>query len=256
MIIRKVIPMVIAILLVISSSIKAEVRNDSITLSKTEKQNIFKAKQLIAPGILIAVGASGLFFSSMKDLDKSINNNMEELRSNHKRIKIDNWLRFTPSIANFALHFSGVNSPYDTRDRILLTTTSFASVYILTQGIKHITHRTRPDRSDSHSFPSGHVATAFLGAEQMRMNYGNLWGTAGYAIATGTAFLRLYNNRHWFSDVIGGAGIGILSARIGYWLLPLEKRLFKINSSNTKLIAIPTFNSFDKSYGINMAVVF
>lgn len=248
--------MVIAILFIISPSIKADERNDSITSSKKEKQNTFKAKQLIAPGILIVAGASGLFFSPTKDLDKSISNNMIELRGSHKRIKIDNWLRFTPSIANFALHFSRVNSPYDTRDRILLTTTSFASVYILTQGIKHITHRTRPDGSDNHSFPSGHVATAFLGAEQMRVNYGNLWGVAGYTIATSTAFLRLYNNRHWFSDVIGGAGIGILSARIGYWLLPLEKQLFKINSSNTKLVAIPTFNSFDKSYGINMAVIF
>ena len=41
---------------------------------------------------------------------------------------------------------------------------------------------------------------------------------SGYAVAAGTGFLRMYNNRHWLSDVIAGAGFGMLSTKLAYWL--------------------------------------
>ena len=66
-----------------------------------------------------------------------------------------------------------------------------------------------------------------MGAELMREEYGNAWGAGAYVIAGGVAFLRMYNDRHWLNDVIAGAGVGILAARIGYWLLPLERKLFR-----------------------------
>ena len=50
-------------------------------------------------------------------------------------------------------------------------------------------------------------------------------------IACGVAFLRLYNERHWCNDILVGAGIGILSARIGYWLLPYERKLLGLEIS-------------------------
>lgn len=36
--------------------------------------------------------------------------------------------------------------------------------------------------------------------------------------------MRVLNNRHWISDVLSGAGIGILSVELGYGLMDL---LFK-----------------------------
>ena len=83
--------------------------------------------------------------------------------------------------------------------------------------------------ADDHSFPSGHTATAFAGAELVRMEYGPYWGAAAYTLATGVAFLRIYNRWHYFSDVVAGAGVGILCAHIGEWLLPPVKRLFGPN---------------------------
>ena len=59
----------------------------------------------------------------------------------------------------------------------------------------------------------------------MRMEYGPYWGAAAYTLATGVAFLRIYNRWHYFSDVVAGAGVGILCAHIGEWLLPPVKRL-------------------------------
>jgi membrane-associated phospholipid phosphatase len=37
-------------------------------------------------------------------------------------------------------------------------------------------------------------------------------------MATATGVLRVMNNRHWLSDVITGAGIGILTTKFSYWL--------------------------------------
>ena len=75
---------------------------------------------------------------------------------------------------------------------------------------------------------------AFTGAELVRREYGGWWGVGAYALATTTALMRVYNGRHWTSDLLGGAAIGILSADIGYWLLPLERRLFRLDSRKSR----------------------
>lgn len=104
----------------------------------------------------------------------------------------------------------------------------------------------RPDGSSLNSFPSGHTATAFMGAELMMQEYKNesVWyGISGYVVAAGTGAFRMYNNRHWLTDVVAGAGIGILSAKAGYWLYPITSKWFtKKTSTNTKTAMIPFYN--------------
>ena len=81
-----------------------------------------------------------------------------------------------------------------------------ASVFAL----KNITKVERPDGSSNNSFPSGHTATAFAGAECMYREYKDqsIWyGIEGYAVATATGLFRMYNDRHWLTDVVAGAGI-------------------------------------------------
>lgn len=100
-----------------------------------------------------------------------------------------------------------------------------------------------------------------MGAELVRMEYKDsspLYGIGAYTIACGVAFLRLYNERHWCNDVLAGAGIGILSARIGYWLLPFEKKLFGLDKkkSRVNLAASPYYNHFSKEYGGMIVVRF
>ena len=77
------------------------------------------------------------------------------------------------------------------------------------------------------------------------------WGVGAYAVATATALMRIYNDRHWTSDLLGGAALGILSADIAYWLLPWERRLFHITPGSGKaLTVLPT------PYGLSIACVF
>lgn len=105
---------------------------------------------------------------------------------------------------------------------------SYGIMAIFVNSIKYTAKEMRPDGSTANSWPSGHTATAFVGATMLHKEYGLTrspwWSVAGYGVATATGVMRVLNNRHWISDVMSGAGIGILSGELGYALMDL---LFK-----------------------------
>lgn len=104
---------------------------------------------------------------------------------------------------------------------------SFALMGITICSIKSLAGVLRPDGSDFLSFPSGHTATAFTSACLLYKEYGpkSSWiGVAAFLPAFITGLSRQLNNRHWLSDVVGGAVIGILMVEVGYYLSGL---LFK-----------------------------
>jgi acid phosphatase family membrane protein YuiD len=72
----------------------------------------------------------------------------------------------------------------------------------------------RPFRAHDISLPSGHTAVAFALATSLARETGDRWTDAAFfAAATLTAYSRMHDDKHWASDVVLGAGIGILSAR-------------------------------------------
>lgn len=100
--------------------------------------------------------------------------------------------------------------------------------------IKYTAHVRRPDKSNYKSFPSGHTATAFMAAMMMHKEYGDRspwYSISAFTVATATGISRILNNRHWLSDVLAGAGIGILSTELGYYLADLILRI-KVLISN------------------------
>jgi membrane-associated phospholipid phosphatase len=73
------------------------------------------------------------------------------------------------------------------------------------------------------------VAIAFASAELLRLEYKEVspwYGIGGFAVAGLTAYLRLYNDQHWFGDVVAGAGIGVLSAKLANLLYPWVHKTF------------------------------
>ncbi len=100
------------------------------------------------------------------------------------------------------------------------------------EAIKRLTGRARPDSglgafhfdpfSSSESFPSGHVSVAFTVAASLADDIHRPWATVGlYTLASGTAFSRLNDDRHWLSDAALGAALGVTTAKLvdGHWLL-------------------------------------
>lgn len=82
----------------------------------------------------------------------------------------------------------------------------------LTMAIKTAVGRTRPDGTH-YSFPSGHSSTSFATATVLQRNFGWKAGVPAYAAATYVAASRIQDRRHFLSDVVFGAAIGIAAGR-------------------------------------------
>jgi membrane-associated phospholipid phosphatase len=82
----------------------------------------------------------------------------------------------------------------------------------ISYGLKFSVQRTRPDGS-SFSFPSGHAATAFASATVLQRHFGWKAGIPAYAVASYVATSRIRDNRHYLSDVVFGAAIGMVAGR-------------------------------------------
>ena len=200
----------------------------------------FSWDKVIVPGILIGAGTVASFSPWYQDnVDTPIQNWALSVNGG-KEFVLDNYLQFVPYLG-YAAAIPFAESEHSWQEKTLVMGTSFSVMMALVYSVKWLTGVGRPNTTNSMSFPSGHTALAFAGAEIVRQEYGPWWGLAAYSAAAATGFLRVYNNWHWTSDVIAGAGAGILSGMIAYWMLPWERKVFKLDSSRTQVAATPSY---------------
>ena len=142
--------------------------------------------------------------------------------------EIDNYTQFAGIGLTVGLKLAGVEGRSSWPRLAASSLASYAVMAAFVNGIKYTASELRPDGSTHNSWPSGHTATAFAGATILHKEYGltrSPWySIAGYSVATATGVMRVLNNRHWISDVLSGAGIGILSTELAYGVCDL---LFK-----------------------------
>jgi hypothetical protein len=238
----------------------------STTLSLSETDSVYGYVQppskhldgrLIAiPVTFIAYGAASLKLGDLKKLNTHMNNEIF-LESRHKPLHFDNYLQYAPAAIVYGLNLAGVKGKNNFIDRTMIYGISNAILGATVMTTKHFTHEWRPDGSNQMSFPSGHTATAFAAAEFMRREYQDksVWyGVAGYAMAATTGYMRMYNNRHWFGDVVAGAGVGILSTDLAYFLYPKMKRIFTGTKDNGATVVTPTYQ--DGAVGLSLVHMF
>lgn len=231
------------ILMVLFYTVKVEGQTiDSLPAKATYtevKYRPIRPKALIVPAFFIAYGFSAPYIKPLKKLDDDTN---FELREDHPGFGFhaDDYLRYAPIAAVYALDLAGVKSKHKFVDRTAMLLLSTAIMGASTTITKNMTHRMRPNGLNNQSFPSGHTAMAFMAAEFMHQEYKDqspLYSILGYSAALTTATLRLYNGAHWVSDVVAGAGYGILSTKISYWVYPIIKdKLFHHKSNQTVLV--------------------
>ncbi len=132
---------------------------------------------------------------------------------------IDNYLQFAPLVAVFGLNAAGLKGRSDFVNQVVISAKAELLMNILVDGMKPLFHTTRPS-GGANSMPSGHTAQAFVSATILDMEYRHTspWiSVAGYAAAATTGLFRMINNKHWISDVLVGAGIGIFSTKVVYF---------------------------------------
>ena len=79
--------------------------------------------------------------------------------------------------------------------------------------LKYTTRRERPDGSSKNSFPSGHASDTFAFATALERHLGWKAAVPAYIFSSYVAISRLPDNRHWLSDVVFGASVGIIAGR-------------------------------------------
>lgn len=203
----------------------------------------FSYKKIIVPTVLIAYGVATLKSGGLQNVNKGIREELWGERP-HDLVHLDNYLQWSPAVAVYGLNLIGIKGKNNFVDRTMIYGISQAIMASTVFATKSLGAETRPDGSDDHSFPSGHTANAFAAAEFLRKEYKDVspwYGVAGYAVAASTGFLRMYNNRHWLSDVAAGAGIGILSTDLAYLLYPKLKKMFAKKKDPTKVTMVSPF---------------
>ena len=153
----------------------------------------------------------------------------------------DDYLQYLPAGLAVGMKAAGYESRSSWGRMIVSDAFSVATMAATVNAVKYSIKRMRPDGSKRNSFPSGHTATAFMSATMLHKEYGwrSPWfSIGGYTVAAVTGVSRIMNNKHWMSDVVAGAAIGIGSVHLGYYLGDLIFREKGLSSIYTE----PTFH--------------
>ena len=245
----------IVFIVLFSSSLKSQnvIKKDSVQLLKNENYK-FNIKQLIIPSILMGYGLVGLESDQLKLYNTIVTDKIHD--DIDDKTSIDDFSQYAPALSVYALNLMGIKGKHNLRDRSIILGTSYLLMGTSVYAIKKTAKIQRPDKSDFNSFPSGHTATAFAGAEFMWQEYKDVsvwYGISGYIVATATGVFRIYNDKHWLTDVAMGAGLGILSIKAAYWLFPfVNNHIFKSKKTISSTMAAPFYNG--KEFGVGMVL--
>lgn len=191
---------------------------DSLYINQTGK---FPVAEFVVPAATFTVAALFVKTPFLVDWREEVQKHL----SNHGKNKttVDNYLQYVPAAVPYLLYACGYKGEHNFLDKTILLAMSAATFAVVNNTLKFAFNEKRPDSNAHNSFPSGHTGTAFMGAEYMRREYWNhnKWvAMSGYVVATAVAYLRIYNDRHWINDVVGGAALGYLSTTFAYWIYP------------------------------------
>jgi hypothetical protein len=224
---------------------------DSIPISKNIKYNY---KQIIIPTAFMTYGIIGINNNKLKSINNDLRDGITE--NIDRKFTVDDYSRYLPALTVYGLNALGIEGKNSLKDRSIILATSFILTTGSVLGLKSLLPVERPDGSNNNSFPSGHTALAFASAEFLYQEYKDVsiwYGISGYIIASGTGYFRIYNDKHWFSDVAMGAGIGILSTKVAYWIFPyINETIFKSKKNVKSAIITPFYNG--KQLGIAMLI--
>lgn len=194
-------------------------KTGEIPLGESSRNRSIIRLRYVTPGVLIGVGTVLMF---EKDADEFFLSNFEVREERNENFinfsnHLDDYLQHVPSASTFLLSVAGVKGRHDLPNQVALYVKSELTMLSVTYALKYSVGEARPDTGQKNSFPSGHTAQAFTAATFLSREYGyrSIWISVGaYTAASTVGAFRMLNNRHWISDVLVGAGIGIVSTNL------------------------------------------
>ena len=249
------------IVLACSNIYFGQVKSDSAELRKQDIEiygdSVYKPsyKKFIIPTVFIGFGVVSLSSDALKNLNSSTKYEIGEHQPKH--ITLDNYTQYLPAAMVYGYNLAGIKGKHNFKERTIIYGTSqlISAAFVLP--LKHLVKEERPDGTNNLSFPSGHTTTAFSSAHFLFREYEdeNIWlAISGYPIAIFTGVYRTLNDKHWVGDVVAGAGFGILSTELAYWLFPSVNKLFNKKESKTTTIVYPVLEP--KSIGAGFVLNF
>jgi membrane-associated phospholipid phosphatase len=208
-------------------------------------------KKLVVPAILIGYGVASLNVKALKRLNYTIREKI--IAADPVHIKLDNYTQYAPAVLVHGLTLAGVRGRHGLKGQAIIYLSSQCISTLLVVPLKHATRERRPDARNSLSFPSGHTATAFSSAHFMFREYrdNRFWlSLSGYPFAIFTGVYRMLNDRHWAGDVVAGAGIGVLSTEIAYWIYPAIRSLTSGKRGRSPLVILPCYRQ--EGFGVGL----
>lgn len=202
-------------------------------------------RQLAVPALLLGVATLGTEGVDALETDEAI---QASVKRHFPRFEtsLDDQLRHMPAVATLGLSLAGVKGVHSTVNQGVIFFLAYTINNTLTSNLKNLAHVERPyGNQDYSSFPSQHTSAAFAAATFLHREYGgrSIWySVGGYSVATATATIRVLGNKHWLSDVLAGAGVGILSTELAYWAYPLVHRVL-LRGLQDRAMVVPLYNN-------------
>jgi membrane-associated phospholipid phosphatase len=193
--------------------------------------NYFSAAGVIVPGTFILYG-------SLKPAIKGIQQADDDIMASVKKkypdfhTKADDYLMWAPSASIYLMDALHIKTKHSFTQHLLLDAGSVAVAGGAGFVMRKISKNIDVYNTQFTKFPSGHTTNAFRGAEifhQELKDISPVLSYSGYLVATTVGVLRIYNKNHLLTEVLAGAGLGILSAKLTYLIFDTIKYRKKKN---------------------------
>jgi membrane-associated phospholipid phosphatase len=189
------------------------------------QSSYLKPATLILPGSLLLYGALKPVINSIPKLDNDIMNDIQEDHPAFNTSAAD-YLMWAPSASVYVMDAFKVKTAHRFKEHLIIDAGSILITGGIGYGMRLISRSMEVYNTNGTKFPSGHTANAFRGAEivhQELKKSNSLLSYSGYLVATGVGIMRIYGKEHFLSEVLAGAGLGILSTKLTYWIFQKVK---------------------------------
>lgn len=191
---------------------------DSVPTETGKKVRYFKPAAIIVPTTFLVYGCLKPVIPGIENLDTRI---WEDINKNHPDFytSADDYLQWVPSVSIYLMDAFKVKTKHSFKEHLLID----AGSIIITGGAGYVMRKIggNIEEYNTHGtwFPSGHTANAFRGAEivfqELKDNH-RVLSYSGYLVASAVGALRMFNKQHLLTEVLAGAGLGMLSTKLTY----------------------------------------